>query len=387
MTVSAERGRPPLAGGYGLYIHVPFCGSICSYCHFARTDRHDAARRAAYVDALVRECELRRLACATLRDGRRQLRTAYLGGGTPSCLEPELMERLLQGTVGTLAAAADLELTAEANPESLEPDKMAAWAGAGINRLSLGVQSLDPDVLRQLGRRCDPETALAALAGAGKHFARVSADWIIGPGATLAGLQGELDRALDLGVTHFSLYILELHAGTELERRVRDGQVKLLPDSRTETLYLGVGEHLARRGVVQYEVANFARPGHESRHNQAYWSGRPWLALGPSAHGYWGRRRQANHAGLDRWEQEVKAGRLPVAEVDLLDRRARRLERVILALRTAAGVPLEWLPAAALDLDLGRAEGLWNLREGRLVLTPRGFLRIDTLEEKLARSL
>ncbi len=376
-----------MSRGFGLYIHVPFCGSICSYCHFARTARHSPEDRARYVDAVLEEFALRSRACGVLAAGRRLLRTAYIGGGTPSCLETPLMERLLAGTVGQLTAVDDLELTAEANPESLDPAKARAWAAAGVNRLSLGMQSLQPAVLQSLGRRCDPATALAALELAGRIFARVSADWIIGPGLTLAGLTEELDRALDLGVTHFSLYILEVHPGTELERQVAAGAVKLPRDAHTEALYLGVAEHLAARGVAQYEVANFARPGHESRHNQAYWRGVPWLALGPSAHGFWGRRRHANLPGTAEWADAVQAGRLPEASVDTLDREARRLERVILALRTAAGVPLELLPAGALDLPRGVAEGLWNLEGGRLVLTGRGFLRIDTLEERLARAL
>ena len=202
-----------MSRGFGLYIHVPFCGSICSYCHFARTARHSPEDRARYVDAVLEEFALRSRACGVLAAGRRFLRTAYIGGGTPSCLETPLMERLLAGTVGQLTAVDDLELTAEANPESLDPAKARAWAAAGVNRLSLGMQSLQPAVLQSLGRRCDPATALAALELAGRIFARVSADWIIGPGLTLAGLTEELDRALDLGVTHFSLYILEVAPG------------------------------------------------------------------------------------------------------------------------------------------------------------------------------
>ena len=177
----------------GLYLHVPFCGSICSYCHFARTARHDAGLRRRYVDAVVRELQLRRRACAVLGGARRPLHTVYLGGGTPSQLEPDLMARLLAGTVGALPAARGVEVTAEANPESLTAPLARAWRDAGIGRVSLGVQSLDPGVLRLLGRRCDPATARAALDLAGRVFARVSADWIIGPGLERASLLAELD--------------------------------------------------------------------------------------------------------------------------------------------------------------------------------------------------
>jgi len=369
----------------GLYVHVPFCGSICSYCHFPRTADHDAAARARYVAGVRREFSLRRERCAVLRDGRRRLETAYLGGGTPSLLEPSLMADLLAGTVGRLPCAEDLELTAEANPESLDETVATAWRDLGIGRVSLGIQSLEPRVLALLGRAADPATARAALARACRTFARVSADWIVGPGLTRDRLLAELSEAADLGVEHFSVYILELHAGTPLAARVAAGKVALPADAETEALYLAVVDHLGGLGFRQYEVSNFARPGAESRHNRAYWRGRPWLGLGPGAHGYWGRRRYANFPRPEDWHAALDAGRIPEAEVDPLDRAARRLERLILGLRTRRGVPLALIPAGALDLERGRAEGLWELDGRRLALTPRGFLRIDTIEERLAQ--
>jgi putative oxygen-independent coproporphyrinogen III oxidase len=369
---------------YGLYIHVPFCGSICSYCHFARTAGDGPADRRGYVDSVLTEMDLRLKQCRVLREGRRQLATAYIGGGTPSQLEPELMARLVKGTVGRLDAVDYLELTAEANPESLDEEKVHAWLDAGINRISLGVQSLDPEVLVQLGRRCDPDTARRALRLATASFPRVSADWIIGPGLEKQQLLDELTEALDLGVDHFSLYILEVHPGTRLQADLTAGRVSLPRDEVTEALYLAAGEHLEKAGIRQYEVANFARPGCESRHNQGYWRGRPWLALGPSAHGYWGRRRYANFADRKAWQGAVGAGEIPEESVDPLNLTARRLERAILALRTAAGLPLGWIPPGALDLERGQKEGLWQVADGHLVLSRRGFLRIDSLEERLA---
>ncbi|MEN8005571.1 MAG: coproporphyrinogen-III oxidase family protein [Candidatus Krumholzibacteriota bacterium] len=368
----------------GLYIHVPFCGSICSYCHFARTADHGPRRRARYVDTVLEEFELRRRKCQTLSAGRRLLHSCYLGGGTPSELEPMLTARLLEGTVGKLPLAADFELTAEANPESLTEDLAASWRDLGIARVSLGVQSLDAGVLELLGRACDPATARAGLERACRIFPRVSADWIIGPGLDAGTLLAELTEAADLGVEHFSVYILELHSGTRLATLAEQGVWSPAPDRETERLYLAVIEHLADLGLPQYEVANFARPGAESRHNRNYWLGKPWLGLGPAAHGFWGRRRYANFDNLDDWQAAVADGRLPEAEVDPLDRSARRLERLILALRTTRGVPLDWLPRCGWDTEQGLREGLWEVRDGRLVLTGRGFLRIDTIEERLA---
>lgn len=369
----------------GLYVHVPFCGSLCSYCHFPRTADHDPGARARYVEGVRREFEMRLDRCAVLRDGRRLLETAYLGGGTPSQLEPGLMTDLLAGTVGRLPQASDFELTAEANPETLTEELAGAWRDLGIGRVSLGVQSLDRGVLDLLGRACDPETARTALGRACRTFERVSADWIIGPGLEKSKLLAELDEAVDLGVEHFSVYILELHEGTRLVERVRMGEVVLPPDPVTAALYLSVVDHLEKSGFPQYEVSNFARPGAESRHNRNYWSGRPWLGLGPGAHGFWGRRRYANHRGLKAWHADLVAGRVPEAEVDPLDRSARRLEHLILRLRTARGVAVADLPAGALDLDRGVDEGLWRVEGERLALTPRGFLRIDTIEDRLAK--
>ena len=166
----------------GLYIHVPFCGSICSYCHFARTADHGAETRRRYVDTVLAEFELRRNRCDTLTNGRRKLRTCYLGGGTPSELEPAQMERLLEGTVGLMPRTDDFELTAEANPESLTAERAEQWRAMGMTRVSLGVQSLDAGVLKLLGRACDPATARRGLQTACRIFPRVSADWILGPG-------------------------------------------------------------------------------------------------------------------------------------------------------------------------------------------------------------
>jgi len=368
----------------GLYIHVPFCGSICSYCHFSRTADHGPEVRRRYVDGVLAEFEMRRSACALLSSGKRRLATCYLGGGTPSELEADLMARLLEGTVGRLQIAADFELTAEANPESLTEDLARRWREFGVTRVSLGVQSLDAGVLKLLGRACDPATAREGLARACRIFPRVSADWIIGPGLHQENLLAELTEAVDLGVEHFSVYILELHPGTRLAALAEQGAWRPAPDTETERLYLAVIDHLESLGIVQYEVANFSRPAAESRHNRNYWLGRPWLGLGPSAHGFWGRRRYANVDDFGGWLDEVENGRLPEASVDPLDLSARRLERLILSLRTRGGVPVEWLPRRGWDTEQGVREGLWEIRDGRLVLTGRGFLMIDTIEERLA---
>ena len=371
----------------GLYIHVPFCTVDCSYCHFARTSDHDADLRRRYVAGLRRELDLRLRACALLRGTGRRFDTVYLGGGTPSCLEPDLMAELWTGTVARLRRAADAEVTAEANPETFTPDVAAAWRRLGIGRVSLGVQSLDRRLLALLGRACAPDTARRALELACATFPRVAADWILGSGLRTDRLCEELDWAVDLGVEHVSLYILELHPGTALAAKVAAGRLRLPDDDEVAARYLAAASHLEQRGLRQYEVSNFARPGRESRHNRRYWQRRPFLGLGPGAHGHWARRRYANHATPSAWLDALAAGRLPEAAVDRLDLPARRLERIILGLRTREGIPAAWLPSGALDLARGEAEGLWIRRQGRFALTPRGFLHLDTVEERVAAGL
>jgi len=377
------RTAPPPRDG-GLYIHVPFCASLCAYCHFCRTDRHDADLRRRYVAAVCHEFELRDRQCRLLTGPTaRVAATCYVGGGTPSCLEPDLFVELLAGTWGRVHRAPDAEVTAEANPESLIPETAEAWRASGVNRVSLGVQSLDPAVLAWLGRACDSETAREALRLAGRVFPRVSADWILAPGCDATRLRDEFAEARDLGVGHVSLYILELHVETPLAADVNAGRRSLDTDAVIERTYLAAVEALATLGFAQYEVSNFCLPGQASRHNGAYWRREPYLGLGAGAHGYWGRRRYANHGDLAAYLQATGEDRLPEASRETLDPPARRLEGLILPLRTTAGVDLGDLDVTASWLSHGEDEGLWRVADGQLALTARGMLRIDDVEARL----
>lgn len=371
----------------GVYVHVPFCTSICRYCHFARTDRHDAGARRAYVDGVLAELDLRRARCASLRDGRRGVRTLYVGGGTPSILAPGEFARLLDGLRARLDFSRVREITAEANPESFDASVADAWRAAGVDRVSLGVQSLDADVLAWLGRAADPAHNRAALRLAASRFPRVSADWILAPGCRAESLAAEFREARDLGVEHVSFYILEWHPHTGLARDRARGLVRPDDDARIEALYLAGREALEALGYRAYEVSNFALPGAESIHNAAYWERRPYLGLGPGAHAQWGRRRCANHGVPERWAADIAAGRPPEAYGEDLDAARVRLERLVLALRTAGGCDLTPVRADPAALRAGEVDGLWTVADGRLRLTPRGLLRIDDVEAWLAARL
>jgi len=385
--VNPGRGEAAVHRDGGLYVHVPFCRSLCRYCHFVRTDRHDAPRRARLVEGVLREWALRRERCPTLVPERVSWRTAYVGGGTPSVLEPELVRRLGAGLWGDWTGPPPAEITVEANPESLTPAVAAAWREAGANRVSLGVQSLDPAVLERLGRHASPEQAVAALRLAAAVFPHVAADWILAPGCRADRLAREFALARELGVGHVSFYVLELHPGTPLADAVAAGREAVPDEAATEALYLAGCRVLTGLGYRHYEVSNFALPGRESRHNAAYWNGRPYLGLGPGAHGFWGRRRYANLTDVDAWLAAVEAGRLPEAWAEVLTPAQRRLERLLLGLRTAAGIPLALLTEAAAAV-LAAGEGdLWECRDDRLRLTPRGWLRLDAVVVTLSRFL
>lgn len=387
MTASGRTPPSPDRRDGGVYVHVPFCASICRYCHFARTDRHGDAERRAFVDGVLAELDLRRARCAALSGGRRGVRTLYVGGGTPSVLAPTEFARLLDGLRARLDLSRVREITAEANPESFDAAAADAWRAAGVDRVSLGVQSLDPDVLAWLGRAADPARNRAALRLATARFPRVSADWILAPGCRADRLAAEFREARDLGVDHVSFYVLEWHPHTGLARDRARGLVRPDGDARIEALYLAGREALEALGYRAYEVSNFALPGAESLHNSAYWERRPYLGLGPGAHGQWGRRRAANHGALERWSADVAAGRLPEAETETLDAARVLLERTVLALRTERGCDLAPVRADAAALAAGEAAGLWTAADGRLRLTPRGLLRIDDVEEWLAARL
>jgi len=333
------------------------------------------------------ELDLRLAACPSLAGTGRRVRSLYIGGGTPSTLEPEQFRRLLDGLMSRLEMTSDVEITAEANPESLDEATAEAWLDAGVNRISLGVQSLDPAVLSWLGRAAGPTEIRRALALACSTFSRVSADWILAPGCRSDRLAAEFREARDLGVGHVSFYILEWHEQTGLALDRARGLVQPDDEASIAARYLAGRDDLMDLGYRFYEISNYALPGQESRHNKAYWSRRPYLGLGPGAHGQWGNRREANHGSLDRWSQDVGAGLVPTATWERLTPAARRLERLILGLRTREGTAIEEFENLLPALASGIEEGLWTVTDDRLILTAAGCLRIDDIESWLANHL
>ena len=263
-----------------LYIHWPFCLSKCPYCDFNSHVR-ERIPQTRFRDALRAE-----LAWEAARLGRRRLTSVFFGGGTPSLMEPDTVARLLDDAFRLFDPEPDIEITLEANPTSVEAGRLAAFRQAGVNRASLGVQSLDPDALHMLGRQHSASQAVAALEAARAIFPRLSFDLIYArPGQTETSWRTELRAALALAADHLSLYQLTIEPGTAFEGLHRRGELVLPEDDDAARLYEATAEEAACFGLLPYEISNYAKPGAESRHNLAYWRYADYAGIGPGAHG------------------------------------------------------------------------------------------------------
>ncbi|MGE5527897.1 MAG: radical SAM family heme chaperone HemW [Patescibacteria group bacterium] len=377
----------------GLYIHIPFCLSKCAYCDFVSYPDL-LALLPAYVGALRAEYEmygdLLAGACAD---------TVYLGGGTPSLLPADLLADVLD-LCRSASGAAAFEITMEANPGTMDPAKLEAFVRGGGTRLSLGLQTHDACLLRLLGRRHTAAEAAGAVADARRAgVTRINLDLIYGlPGQTAASWRATLDFALSLGPDHLSLYDLELHPGTPLARRIAIGDLARPAEDDTAAMLREAMRILPAAGFLQYEVASFARPGAECRHNLNYWRNGGYLGLGAAAHSHlWG-RRWANLADPRAYLAAVAAGNPPVAAAEELGPDADLLETVMLGLRLREGLDLAVLSGKAGLLGgalFGQAlprlasAGLIELtaRGERLRLTERGVLLADYVLRSLAAEL
>ncbi|HEX6938030.1 MAG TPA: radical SAM family heme chaperone HemW [Longimicrobiales bacterium] len=362
-----------------LYLHVPFCVRRCSYCDFAV----DVARTpplGAWLDAIGAELAGVMEAEGAARPLR--IRTLYVGGGTPSLLGAGAMAALRRRLEPYVRLGDDVEWTVEANPESFSVELAVAWREAGVNRVSLGVQTFDERVLRWMGRLHGADGAVRAAEAAAKAgIENWSLDLIFGLPARLGrDWAADVERALALDPAHVSLYGLTAEPATPLGRWVREGRERLADEETYEAEYLFAAERFTAAGFEHYEVSNFARPGRESRHNAAYWSGAAYLGLGPSAHSYLPPVRRWNLRDWAAYRSAVAEGRPPVESREAVTGAALRLERTWLALRTRAGLRREgWSPAqeamVAGWVDRGWAE--WT--PGGVRLTPGGWLLLDRL--------
>jgi oxygen-independent coproporphyrinogen-3 oxidase len=376
----------PRADRLGAYVHLPFCVERCGYCSF-NTAPYTPLGQSRFLTALLAEWD--RLAAAPWA-GRVSLDTVFLGGGTPSLLTVDQMQALL-GRIGErFAIEGGAEITVECNPDDVTVERLAGYRRAGVDRVSLGVQSVDDRILPRLDRRHSAGQARAAFEAArAAELRSVSVDLIYGlPGLDLATWTATVREVLAWGPDHLSAYGLTLDEGSLWHAR---GVSDVPPEETVTAQYWALAHAAAEAGFEHYEVSNYARPGHRSRHNQRYWRWEEYLAAGPGACGFLGAVRYGNVKPVERYAALVEAGQLPVASHEVLTPRQALAERLMLGLRTRDGVPTERLTErCALErgrlpevLDAWRERGLLTEHAGRARLTEAGFLLSDALFTEL----
>jgi oxygen-independent coproporphyrinogen-3 oxidase len=392
-----------------LYIHVPFCSRRCSYCDFAIAVRREIPA-GRYVAAVLKEHDLKRLHGAW---DAAPLETLYLGGGTPSKLPPEQVARIVTHFLVRDSSEspilhrpsppftvphhpglarhgrAEPEVTLEANPEDVYPRAVENWLSAGVNRVSLGVQSFDQRVLDWMHRTHRAEQASDAVRLLQQsRIESVSLDLIFAlPRELQADFAADLHRAVELGPDHISAYGLAVEPKTPLSRWIARGDAVPVAEGRYTDEFMLAHEILSGAGYHHYEVSSYARPGHESQHNRAYWCGVPYGALGPAAHSFDGVERSWNVRNWAEYERVVVTGSLPVAGRERLTPDQQRLERVYLSLRTAKGLRYDGLgDLEPTVLEAALDSGWMVVAAGMARLTPAGWLRLDALVAALTTS-
>ncbi|MFT4295403.1 MAG: radical SAM family heme chaperone HemW [Micropruina sp.] len=397
----AELGDGPVS----LYLHVPFCATRCGYCDFntytaAELGSAPGSSRQAFLDAARAE-----VALAARVLGERPIATVFVGGGTPTLLDAAELVGLLDAVRQHFPLPDDAEVTTECNPESVDAGYLDALVAGGFNRISFGMQSAAPQVLRVLERSHTPGRVADVVGWArASGFGSVSLDLIYGtPGESLADWRASLETALGNDPDHISAYALIIEDGTRLAAQIRRGQVPAPDDDDQADKYLLADELLGASGMAWYELSNWSRPGHECRHNLAYWRGAPWWGIGPGAHSHVGGVRWWNVKHPRRYSAALQEGQSPAAAREVLPAEDRRVERVLLESRLVEGLDLEVLTASerarvpelvarGLVVETDEPAGLRSSRSGplsaaeagqRLRLTLRGRLLADAVVRDL----
>jgi oxygen-independent coproporphyrinogen-3 oxidase len=376
---------------FGVYVHWPFCLSKCPYCDFNSHVRHAAIDEDRFGGAFAREIET-----TAARVPGRQVSSIFLGGGTPSLMQPKTVGAILDAIGQHWQVADDVEVTLEANPTSVEATRFAGYRAAGVNRVSLGVQALDDASLKELGRLHTAREALDAVAIARKSFARYSFDLIYArPDQRLDAWAGELELAIKEAAEHLSLYQLTIEEGTPFFGLHEAGKLKTPDEALARALYDVTQEVCDRHGLPAYEISNHARKGAECRHNLVYWRGDEYAGIGPGAHGRLDingvRHATATEKRPEAWLMRVEANGHGVITDDVLTRTERADEFLLMGLRLAEGIdPKRYAALAGRPLDprriaLLREEGAIVVdTDGRLRVTQAGFPVLDAVVADLA---
>ena len=360
----------------GIYIHIPFCKTRCKYCDFFSTTHLE--KRSQYVEALLDELHDRvTIANSEASNSSYPIFTIYIGGGTPSMLELDQLQAIL----GRLPVKG-VEVTLEANPGDITKDKATAWRAIGINRLSIGIQSFDDDLLRLIGRRHTAEQAREAVAIAqAAGFDNISIDLMYAlPSQTMEQWQRDVAEALQLGVQHISTYGLIYEEGTVLTALLERGHITPVDEDTEIQMYDYLVEQLTANGFEHYEVSNFALPNRRSKHNSNYWNDTPYIGLGAGAHSYDGTVRSWNISDVDAYIEQAMAHHLQ-PEQEILTEEQRHTERVMLGLRTNQGI-------SSCEIDLSKAmpyieQGLLTQKGERIMATTKGYHILNRIIEDL----
>ena len=362
---------------FGLYIHVPFCAAICHYCNFNRGLLDEELKR-RYVSAVVSEI---RSAPSRLGLGDAPaVDTIFFGGGTPSLLDGGEIGAILDACREAFAVAADAEVTIEANPETVTVPGLRAYRRAGVNRISVGVQSFRADDLRRLGRIHDVARARRAVAEArDAGFDNLSLDlmmWL--PQQTVAAWLESVEAAIEAGPEHLSLYMLELYPNAPLRDEMARALWSQAPDEDAAEMYESAMARLEARGYRQYEISNVARPGRQSRHNLKYWRDGEWVGVGPGAHSTMAGQRWKNVSATDEWAARVEAGEPFDVERRVLTPDERWQDAVITGLRLTEGIDLDaFRHNYGLDLEARYGDHLRPCLDAGLVVLDKGRLRLS----------
>ena len=370
----------------GIYIHIPFCKQRCSYCAFYSTTLYNIKEK--YVDALCKELTMRRA-----YTGDEVIETIYLGGGTPSTLSTEQLQKICDTIYSTYTVTANPEVTIECNPDDLTPEFLAQLKPLPFNRISMGVQSFNDTQLKRLGRRHNAEKARQAVKNAREAgYKNISIDLIFAlPGSTIAEWEHDLDSAIALQPNHISAYNLTYEEDTPMHRALERGDFTELSEEENVEQFQMLISKLKQAGYSHYEISNFAQPGCESRHNSSYWNDTPYIGCGAAAHSYNGTSRQWNIADVKEYIKGVENG-TPDFEIEELSEQERYNDAILTRLRTSRGIPLEWMKdkfsARLYNHMLQAAEkevALGNLKEenGHLSLTEKGIFISDAVIREL----
>ena len=359
----------------GIYVHIPFCKSRCKYCDFFSTTQLE--KQDAYINAVINEWQTYQSQWST-----QEIRTIYLGGGTPSLLSIESLHKLLHSILSSINTTTIKEITLEANPGDITSEKIQAWRAVGINRLSIGIQSFNNRLLQLVGRRHNAEQALQAVKTAQTEgIDNISIDLMYAlPSQTLVEWKTDIDQALKLKVPHISSYGLIYEDDTPLTMLLEQGKITAIDEDVEMQMYDHLVEQLTQHGYEHYEVSNFALPGQNSKHNSSYWNDTPYLGLGAGAHSYDGKMRWWNIADIDQYMAQAINKKL-TPEQEIITPEQRHTEQIMLGLRTSQGVK-----CSAVNMDKAQvyiSKGLLQLNNEYLVATTKGYHILNRIIEDL----